>query len=228
MTEHWTRIDQIVMNGMERKEKGIDGLRQNPFDPRAYTDYWQGEFYSKKLDVHIPDCDWTENEIAVPTKDIYGKETQGVMIYLPEELMGNRGFVRLIEMYPQVKSSSFDKNTRVRDIHETTGWIKGYSTSDKPNLDTTQEQLEDFAKQEDYLGGRLRTYILISRFMKNLTGIPQRVQEAFRLPGSYDRDRGGMVIGAFGLDGEFQDDFALSPKGHKKFIGGWLEQVKKT
>lgn len=227
MSERLGGLDNII-DGLRLKQQAIEDLKRNNFSPEAYTNYWQGEFHSKDFNVHVPDCNWTEEEIAMPMKDTDSKETQGVMIYLPEELTEKEGLTRLVEMYPQAKGHSFDESTRIRDTHKAVGWIKGYATSDAPNLDTTEKQLEDFAKQQGYLGGRVRSYILISQFMKNLTGQYQYTDKVFRLLGSSHGYGGSMVIAHFSLDGNLDTNWALFPEHHREFVGGWLEQIKKN
>ena len=203
----------------------IEEYKRGSLTPELVTNYWRAKLQVEGkrigLDISVPDCDWTEEEIGKPMVDIRGKEVSSMMVYVPKQLTGKEGLILLDKMYPQTANFSAKNGTPILDGHQTTGWIKVEATIDAPNGNTRQKELEDFAKKQGYLGQRLSTYILASQASKDLTG--RYLDEAntwSRLLGSR---RGGHVFSARFGSGDY-----LTSRSRHPSLGGRFEKVKKT
>ncbi|MDO8620719.1 MAG: hypothetical protein Q7R31_00320 [Candidatus Levybacteria bacterium] len=205
-----------------------------PFSPEAVTNYWRTKLQADGkrigLSISVPDCSWTEAEIRKPMVDVKGNEVPSMLVYVPQELMGKEGLVRLGQMYPKMNNWSVQEDTSVQnspDANKKGGWVKVEAIVDAPNLNTTQEDLEQHAKDKKYFAQTLNTFILASQANKDLTG--RYLDEGStwsRLLGS--RRASGVVHADFGSGGYLFVGWGLGPQGHGSGIGGRFEEVKKA
>lgn len=204
-------------------EKAIAEYRRGSITPAVVTNYWR----AKLPGIEVPDCDWTEEAVRRPMKDVRGKDVPGMMVYHPQEFLGKEGLVRLSQMYPYLRSYSVGGDTPITDTHTTTGWIKVEAVIDAPNLNTTQRQLEELAIKRGYLGQRATTYILAGQASRDLTGrYLDEVRTYTRLLGSR---RGSKVVDArFGSDGYLDVGCGLEPGYQAPSLGGRFEEVKRA
>lgn len=92
--------------------------------PEMWTAYWRAKFQVDAgkigLNIEIPDCDWTDEEIRRPMVDIHGKEIDGIMVpVMPDITLSVLG-----RMYPAMQSRTVREDSPVADTHDITGWIK--------------------------------------------------------------------------------------------------------
>lgn len=228
-------------NSLDLLAQAIAEYRRGPITPELMTKYWReklkigGERVG--LNILVPDCDWTEEEIRRPMLDIMGNTVQGMMVYNPEELRrGRMGLIRLGEMYPGMASYTVGRNTLITNTHETRGWIKVEATIGAPNLNTSREELVNFARRQGYLGQRESTYILASQASKDLTG------RYFDEGGTWSRLLGVrgesiifrnrryvMGVGAhFDSDGRLHVDWGLGSLVNVPDLGARFEEVKRA
>lgn len=219
-----------LLKGSDHLTQAIAELKRNPFSPELITNYWRVKLQGES-DIAVSDCNWTEKEIQKPMVDIRGNEVSAVMFYFPKPLAGKEGLIRLRKMYPEVGGYYFlQEGTPITDIHDVTGWIRGYATLDSVNRNTTQKNMKDFAKKQGYLGGRLGTYILASQMMKDLTGhyLNERKGQS-RLLGSRNEGRGVSGVSAwFVSNGHVAVGGKLGQRDYSPQLGGWFEEVKKS
>lgn len=215
-------------------EKAIAEPEINPFFPEAViTKFWKVKLQADGkrigLNISVPDCNWTEEEIRKPMKDNRGNEVPSTMVYVPQELTGKEGLVKLGQMYPKMESWSVQEDTAVQDSPDANkkgGWIKTEAAIDAPNLDTTQKDLEYHAKDKEYFPQTLNTFILASQASKDLTGHYLDEGSTWSRLGS--RDGGDVVRASFGSDGRLNVSWHLNPRAHGSSMGGRFEEVKKT
>ena len=213
--------------------EAIVELRANPFSPEAVTNYWKTKLQldGKRigLEISVPDCNWTEDEIKKPMVGKKGEEVPSMMVYIPQELTGQEGLKKLGQMYPKMRSSSAQEGTTVQDSPDANkqgGWIKAEATVDAPNLDTTQGDLEKHAKKQGYFPQRENAYILASQASKDLTGHYLDEGSTWSRLGS--RRGSDVVYADFDSDGRLQVDWRLGPRDRDAGMGGRFEEVKKA
>lgn len=224
MAEDLRRSDQLT--------QAITELKRNPFSPKEYANYWRAKLRTRGLDVVVPDCNWREDKIKENVS--LSEKISPVMLYVSKELTGKEGLIRLGQAYPEMQYPFNDKIPT--DIHDTTGWIKGYATLHAPQgLDMYQTDFEEYPKQQGYLAGRMCSFILSSQLNKDLTGHYLGDEEPredtltlFRLIGSrYSIYRRGAVDATFYRDGSLH----VYPEG-KKFLHSseikWFVERKKV
>lgn len=208
----------------ERLERG----REFPDTPEGVTGFWRTKLSTDGarvgVDLAVPECDWTAEEIQRPMVDIGGNQIAGIMVtVLPEMTLPLLG-----RMYPELVHDTVTDGTPITDVHETPGWVKVYACVDAPNSDTTQQQLEEFARRVGYLGQRLRTYILASQAVHDLTGEYLDHYKGYaRLLGSRFGDfRGRIIYVAFRANGHLIASEHMEPEDHFPHLGGRFEEVK--
>lgn len=231
-TSHLPTSETAPLNDV--LDRVIAELRINPFSPEAVTNFWKTKLEADgkriRLAISVPDCNWTEEEIRKPMKNNKGNEIPSMMVYVPQELTGTEGLVKLGQMYPKMRSWDVQEGTTVEDSPDANkrgGWIKVEASVDAPNINTTQGDLEKHAKKQGYLGQRENSYILASQASKDLTG--HYLDEGFtssRLLGS--RDGGHMVNTYFYSHGHLVISRDLYPQSHGALMGGRFEEVKKA
>lgn len=175
------------------------------------------------LEIAVPDCNWTEEEIRRPMVDRKGKEVPGMMVYKPGEVT----LPILGRMYRAMQNFSVAEDSPVTDTHDTAGWVKVEATIDAPNLGTTQKDLEKFAEKTGYLGQGEATYILASQASKDLSG--QYFDQGStwsRLLGS--RGEGRVLCASFYSNGGLRVFWILGPQGRVSDLGGRSEEVKRA
>lgn len=157
--------------------QAITELEVNPFSPEANTNYWRAKIAADgkriELDIFVPECNWTEEEIRRPMRDKEGNDVPSMMVYVPLELMGRGGLVKLGQMYPEMNDWSVQVGTLINDhtnAYQKGGWIKVEKAIVPPNLHTSREELLRHAKQQGYFGLREATYILAAQASKDRTG----------------------------------------------------------
>jgi hypothetical protein len=131
-------------------EQAIKNFRKNSTSPEAVTTYWK----AKLPTLSIPDCDWTQDEIATPMRDINGDQVPGIMLPSGREIT----LSVLGEIFP--KSFNREIAGEVQDTHEVDGWVRMESIRTTPNWRVPKDEIEDFAFQNGYLGGRIKSYLL--------------------------------------------------------------------
>ena len=212
----------------------IEEYRKGPLTPELVTNYWRAmlrvDGARAGLNIEVPDCDWTEEQIKRPMVDIEGNPVPGMMIYFPEQLRGKEGKIHLEEMYPEMANSSmYDRSLSITDTHKTTGWIKVEAAIETPNRNTRQKALEAFAKKQGYLGQRENAFILASKASKDLTGsyFGQRGRGTFcKLLGSPYASR--VMYALLNSDGNSYIFWLISPPDQSPFLGARFEEVKRT
>lgn len=215
-------------------ELAITELKTNPFSPEANTNYWRTKLQADGkrigLNISVPDCNWPEAEIKRPMVDVKGNEVPSMMAYVPQELTGKEGLVKLGQMYPKMGSVSVQEGTAVQDSPDANtkgGWIKVEAVVDAPNLNTTPKDLEDHAKEQGYFGQRENVYILAFQASKDLTG--HYLDEGptwSRLLGS--RSESGVVSAHVNSGGDLHVGWFLNPQDRDADVGGRFEEVKKA
>jgi hypothetical protein len=221
---------------ISRKMKAIKEYRERTL-PETVTNYWRAKLGidGKRAGVNIvvPDCDWTQEEINRSMVRRGGRELAGRMLYLPEELIWKEGLIRLGKMYPGLRgekaegSYTLEDKTQVTNIYDTYGWIKVEATSIAPNRNTTEEELRRFAEEQGYNMQREAVYILASLANKDLTGefFDEGGKIWSRLGGS--RGEGGVIAACFYSDGHLRVLLALDPMQRDEHYGGRFEQTRR-
>ena len=195
--------------------------------PDKVTAYWREKLSADGaragIDIVVPDCDWTAEEIRRPMVDREGREVPGMMVYKP--FRGGGGLNLLGKMYPEMTQSSID--TPVIENDERIGWFKVEALIDAPNLNSSQKQLEGFAIKTGYLGQRLSTYILASQASKDLVGEFFDQETSSRLLGSRGN---GFVLYVLiqSWNDQFSAEWRLPPEDHFAYLGGRFEEVKRV
>ncbi len=223
---------QILTSGTEqtlapRTDLLAQAIKEKLSTPELVTSFWrtklQADGKRAGIDIVVPDCDWSAEAIQRPMIDKDGNLILGMLVPALDELT----LPLLGRMYPLMRSYAVAENTPITDTHETRGYIKVYASVDAPNRDTTQTQLEEFARKQGYIGARLRTYILASQASKDFTGkYLDQEDTSSKLLGSL---RGGGVLSAyFRPDGFLDVIWGLGPEGHGSRLGGRFEEVKKA
>lgn len=136
----------------EREIRGQmrEGHKSGSLTPEVVTAYWRSI-----LPTHLtlPYCDWKVEEINRPMRTIDGRNIAGILVpdfYIPPGLTGFRPYLN--------------------DPHTANGYVKMEASVDAPNLNTSEEELKAFAREQGYQEGRLQTYTLASTAINNLTG----------------------------------------------------------
>jgi len=79
MSEFLRKSDNLTRSIVEYKK--------NPFSPEANTNYWRTKLQEDGrrigLEIFVPDCNWTEEEIKKPMLDINEKEISSMLVYIP-------------------------------------------------------------------------------------------------------------------------------------------------
>lgn len=214
---------------ISRRMQAIRELR-NAITPETVTDYWRTRFRIDNSRILVPDCGWSQKEISRPMKLIRDSDITGGMIYLPEELTGKEGLVRLGKMYPGLRgkaegSYTLEEDTPVANVYDTYGWIKVEATSISPNRNTNEEGLRTFAREQGYQMQRETVYVLGSLMHHDLTSqfFDEGGKTWSRLGGSHGG--GGVIAACFYPDGYLRVLLAVDPKEHNEQFGGRFEQV---
>jgi len=225
-------VSQEQRGNQDLLTQTIEEYRKGPLTPELVTNYWRANLQvdgaRAGLNIEVPDCDWTEEEIKRPMVDIEGNAVPGMMIYFPEQLIGKEGKIHLEEMYPEMANSSmYDRSLSITDTHKTTGWIKVEAAIETPNRNTRQKALEAFAKKQGYLGQRENAFILASKASKDLTGscFGQR-GTCCRLLGSPYAGR--VMYALFNSDGNSYIFWLVSSEDQTPLLGARFEEVKRT
>lgn len=216
-------------------ERAIAEYKKSPFSPEAVTNYWRAKLQADGkrigLNISVPDCDWTKGKIRKPMIDVKGNEVPSMMVYIPEELTGTEGLVKLGQMYPKMNNRFVQEGTTVQDSPDANkrgGWIKVEATIDTPNLNTTQKELEDHARSKKYSSQRLNVYILASQASKDSTGRYLGEEATATRPHLGSRDGNDAVYPSFHSDGRLYVGWNLYPQSHTVYIGGRFEEAKKA
>ncbi|MBI2613871.1 MAG: hypothetical protein HYW62_03785 [Candidatus Levybacteria bacterium] len=216
--------------------EAIAELKANPFSPEALTNYWRVKLQvdGKRvgLEISVPDCNWTEEEIRLPMKDTGGNAVPSMLVYIPGELMGQEGLAKLKQMYlsPSIQNSSVQKGANVQDRSDTNTkgvWVKVEATLDAPNLGTTRRDLKKHSIRQGYVPQRENTYILASEASRVLRGERFDVNTWSWL-GSRLICYGFYVSYRLSLDGSFLGSTRSLPPKSPRYIGGRFEEMKKS
>lgn len=220
---------KVLENPQDSLKQAIAEYQKDVRTPELITDYWRAKLQADAenaglhLSIEIPPCNWTEEEIRRPMKDINGNDVPGIMVPVIDTIT----LPVLGRIYPKMEDHTVQKDTFVKDTHDAKGWVKVCASIDAPNLNTPQRIAEEFAEQQGYLGQRLITYILAAQASKDLTG--RYLDEGFTwswLTGS--RGRGGVVCACFLPDGRLGTFWYLPPEIPYRY-GGWcFEEVKRV
>lgn len=213
--------------------------------PESVTNFWRLKLQAdgKKigLDIKVPDCDWTTEEIKKPMIDYKGNQIASMMVYVPEELTGTKGLRRLGKMYPEINNvdvseDTFDTHWATKDAirdcsdkEKKAKWVKVEATADCPSQDDifTWDELDIFAKKQGYAGQTLNTYILASQASKDLRGKYFDEKSDFCLLTGSRSEKGGIPQAYFQPNGNlliawlYLGDFVLAD-------GVRFETTKKT
>ncbi|MDD5147201.1 MAG: hypothetical protein PHV63_01455 [Candidatus Daviesbacteria bacterium] len=218
-------------------ESGSSHLRQaiiaydacrDRLTPQLVTAYWRTKFRVNGakvgLDIVVPDCDWTEEEIRRPMMSISGEGVLGMMVYRPPEIT----LPLLNRLYPLMGMATdfVEEDSLVIDTHGTTGWIKVEASINAPNCNTFQKDLKNFIERSGYFGQRLIVYILASQASKDLTGRYFDQEPIYcRLFGSRYRSR--VISAGFDPSGYLGFDWRLDPNFRDRFLGARFEEIKR-
>lgn len=219
------RISRKEMRALNNPLKPIvEEHRGGVRTPEMWTAYWQTKLRvdgaKTGIDIQVPDCNWTEEEIRRPMLDVKGNPVEGMMVYNP-----GLSLLLLGNIYPKMDGYFISNYPFISDMHESEGWIKVEGTINTPNLNTTQKDLEDFAERTGYLGQRLSTYILASQASKDLNG-QYLDREYSRLLGFGSKDFISIVRTRH--NGELFIGWGASPLTHYPSWGGRFEEVKRA
>lgn len=216
-------------------QRAISELRENPTSPDLITNYmrvrWKINNEVSGLAIIVPDCNWTEEEIKEPMKDIEGNLVPGMMVYHPKEIQGNDGLNLLPKIYRNISGSLYHRSDSVLvEDSGPFGWVKVEASNISPNLNVSEVELIEFARREGYVGQGLVLYNLASQNFKDLTGnlfdsegtksrlLKTRFQTKFsyrsRFGGLRHRQREGAIIAYSDVSGPGRDCFV------KEFIDG--------
>ncbi|MFH1832931.1 MAG: hypothetical protein ABH816_02055 [Candidatus Levyibacteriota bacterium] len=214
---------------VEGLEKLAQELKENLFSPEAVTNFWQAKLQADGkrigLNISVPKCDWTEDEIRKPMVDNKGREVPSMMVYLPQELTGQEGLKKLGQMYPDTNSWIFQEGV-AHGASKKYGWIKVEAAINAPNLNTTESDLEEHAKKKGYSMQRLNVYILASQASKDLTGHYLDEQLTYSRLGF--RHGSDAVYFSFNQSGSLLIHWPLGSKAYGPEMGGRFEEVKKA
>ena len=217
--------NEIPRRNQDLLTQAIERYKGEPFNPELVTNYWRAKLQADGvkvgIDIVVPDCDWTEEEIRRPMVDIKGNAIGGMMV----PVLGEITLPLLGKMYPKIAGYSVREDTPIKDTHKTSGYVKVEATIDAPNRNTRPKELEDFAKKQGYLGQREITYILASQASKNL--IDQYFDQGetwSRLLGS--RSGGYPPDARFNPDGDLVVGWHLGPQDPHLHLGARFEEVK--
>jgi len=215
----------------------IEGLR-NAITPEAIRKYWQARlgFDGQRagLKITVPEFPFTQEELAKPMKSIRGKEIAGRILYLPEELMGKAGLIRLGKMYPWLigekseGSYTLEEDTPVTNVYDEFGYTRVEATIPAPNRNTTEEELMIFARKEGYGMQREVAYILNSLMSFDFTNkfLDEGGRTWSRLGGS--KGENGVIAACFYPDGHLRVLLSIDPRQHNDQFGGRFEQAIKA
>ena len=184
------------------------------------------------LDISVLDCNWTKREMRKPMIGINGAEVPSMMVYIPQELYGQEGLIKLGQMYPKMNIWPVQKETVawvMRDSPDSSKkgrWIKVEATIDAPNINTTEKDLKNHAKAKKYSRQRLITYIFASQASKDLTGHYLDEESTWSRLGTHFQSEVAYV--RFHSDGDLTIPWPLDPQAHGAGIGGRFEEVKKA
>lgn len=227
-------------NGETEKLEGdiltqaIEEYKRGPLTPELVTKYWREKFRidgaKAGVNIEVPDCDWTTEEIQKPMVDVRGNPVPAMMIYKPEQIKRVEGLILLGKMYPEMEISPRLSNytSLIEEFYDNTGWIKVETSVNAPNLGVTQRELEVFAEKQSYLEQRLSTYIIASQASKDLRGqyFDSHGTES-RLIGSYTKDY-DITAKCHGYSGCLNVSPLGAPNMSFRDLGGRFEQMKKT
>ncbi|KKQ27754.1 MAG: hypothetical protein US43_C0027G0005 [Candidatus Levybacteria bacterium GW2011_GWA1_37_16] len=216
--------------------QSIAELKVNLFSPEAITKFWKAKLQADGkrigLDISVLDCNWTKREMRKPMIGINGAEVPSMMVYIPQELYGQEGLIKLGQMYPKMNIWPVQKETVawvMRDSPDSSKkgrWIKVEATIDAPNINTTEKDLKNHAKAKKYSRQRLITYIFASQASKDLTGHYLDEESTWSRLGTHFQSEVAYV--RFHSDGDLTIPWPLDPQAHGAGIGGRFEEVKKA
>ena len=220
----------------DRLMQSIAELKVNLFSPEAITKFWKAKLQADGkrigLDISVLDCNWTKREMRKPMIGINGAEVPSMMVYIPQELYGQEGLIKLGQMYPKMNIWPVQKETVawvMRDSPDSSKkgrWIKVEATIDAPNINTTEKDLKNHAKAKKYSRQRLITYIFASQASKDLTGHYLDEESIWSRLGTHFQSEVAYV--RFHSDGDLTIPWPLDPQAHGAGIGGRFEEVKKA
>ena len=224
------------LKGSDRLMQSIAELKVNLFSPEAITKFWKAKLQADGekigLDISVLDCNWTKREMRKPMIGINGAEVPSMMVYIPQELYGQEGLIKLGQMYPKMNIWPVQKETVawvMRDSPDSSKkgrWIKVEATIDAPNINTTEKDLKNHAKAKKYSRQRLITYIFASQASKDLTGHYLDEESTWSRLGTHFQSEVAYV--RFHSDGDLTIPWPLDPQAHGAGIGGRFEEVKKA
>ena len=205
--------------------------------PQLVTAYWRAKLKvdgaRAGIDISVPDCNWTEEEIRRPMVDIRGNKVPGLMV--PNQFRGEEGLVALSRIYPGAGFKESNSMFDVHDIGAFATWVKVEDTVYAPNRYSSEEDLEDFSKRSGYFGQRVSTYILASQASRDLTGF------YFDLGITGSKLTGSKMKGWFIFTDDYTPHFCFSsygqllryslimhPDQRANNLGGRFEEVKRT
>ena len=224
------------LKGSDRLMQSIAELKVNLFSPEAITKFWKAKLQADGkrigLDISVLDCNWTKREMRKPMIGINGAEVPSMMVYIPQELYGQEGLIKLGQMYPKMNIWPVQKETVawvMRDSPDSSKkgrWIKVEATIDAPNINTTEKDLKNHAKAKKYSRQRLITYIFASQASEDLTGHYLDEESTWSRLGTHFQSEVAYV--RFHSDGDLTIPWPLDPQAHGAGIGGRFEEVKKA
>ncbi|MBI4091814.1 MAG: hypothetical protein HY427_01250 [Candidatus Levybacteria bacterium] len=221
-----TRSRAPEQESQEAPRRTIAEYKQGVSTPELWTTYWQDKFQADGrrigINLEVPDCDWTEEEIKRPMVDIRGERIDGIMVPVVSSIT----LPVLGRMYPAMQSRTVREDSPVVDTHNTQGWIKVYGAGNAPNCNTGQAEAEKFAGEKGYLPGREITYILGSQAKKDFSNeyFDQGATWSW-LPGS--QIDGRLVNASFYPRGRLHALWHLNPDIPDQSYGWRFEEVKK-
>ncbi len=203
-------------------------LNRNFFNPEAVTNFqqafWQVPRGGEGFTFDIPPLSATSEQLKKPFIDIEGRELLPLTIYIPEELRGKEGLIKLGKMFPELGSYSVKEGTPIEDVYHRTGYIRVEGVIDSPNPNTNEDQLRKHFNSQGVLGQRLITYIIASRQMKIIKGqYPDQGTTWSRLLGS--RGDGRAVCAHCLPGGRVHVDRGLGPRDRGASLGARSEEV---
>ncbi|MEK6951395.1 MAG: hypothetical protein AABX29_00100 [Nanoarchaeota archaeon] len=211
--EHTRKYPEISLQ-LAQEYKG------KPYNPEVITKIWRAFL----PEVRIPECDWTEEQIADPIIGDEGEPQEAMMVFLPDLYRGKEGLINLGKRFPEMNHYSVQEGTPIVSDDRPGGWIKIEASVTAPNRNTTEYQLIAHLESQGRYGQREEVYILGAQFSKRVNG--QYFDEDSIWPRLFgSRCEGYIVRAGFSSDGPLHLDWGLGPWGRDIYFGGRSEGV---
>lgn len=202
-------------------EQATIEYRNEPTNPETLTKFMDafwvdaGQRIGKRFIV---------DKFPLTTKEIKKRQEKGEMaVFVP----ANVSRVDLGKMFPKMGSWSVEEGNPIVKKVDNSGWLWIEASINAPNINTTEEDLENIFKKAGKQGQSLRTYIIGAQVRKLLfDSYFDEGLTSSRLLGSYDKS--GFLIAYFASVGVLSFILNSTSKHHDGYTGGRSEEVIKA